>query len=97
MKKLIPFFLILIGCGSNDNEVTITKEEFKKLTGDTIKPEYPKPFKLIGGTENNAEVVLGSDRHEYIEFNWNSRSYNVLHSPECIKCKRIDTNSVTNK
>ena len=87
MKKLIPFFFILIGCGSNDNEVTITKEEYKKLTDYTIKSEYPKPFRLIGGTENNAEVVLGSDGHEYIEINQYRHSYNVLHSPECIKCK----------
>ena len=94
MKKLIPFFLILIGCGSNDNEVTITKEEFKKLTGDTINPEYPKPFKLLSERNSESRIVLGSDGHEYIEFNWETvadftdpRSYNVLHSPECIKCK----------
>lgn len=97
MKKLIPFFLILIGCGSNDNEVTITKEEYEKLTGDTIKPEYPKPFKLLSEGNSKSRIVLGSDGHEYIEFNWNSSSYNILHSPECIKCKRIDTNSVINQ
>lgn len=87
MKKLIPFFLILIGCGSNDNEVTITKEEYEKLTGDTIKPEYPKPFKLFSEGNSGSRIVLGSDGHEYIEINWNYTSYNVLHSPECIKCK----------
>ena len=87
MKKLIPFFLILIGCGSNNKEVTITKEEYKKLKGDTIKPEYPKPFKLLGKRRGESQIVLGSDGHEYIELNWSNNTYNVLHSPECIKCK----------
>jgi hypothetical protein len=96
MKKLIPFILILIGCGNND-EIVISKEEYKKLKGDTIKFEYPKPFALYVGNENNSHIVLGSDGHEYIEIDWDRTSYNVLHSPECIKCKRIDTNSVTNQ
>lgn len=100
MKKLIPFFLILISCG-NDDVVTIPKEEYNRLKGDTIKPEYPKPFKLYGYKNTSTRIVLGSDGHEYIEINWNRHSYNVLHSPECVKCKRIDTiihtNSVTNQ
>ena len=96
MKKLIPFILILIGCGNND-QIVISKEEYKKLKGDTIKSEYPKPFKLLGKKRGESQIVLGSDGHEYIELNWSSSSYNVLHSPECIKCKRIDTNSVTNQ
>ena len=90
MKKLIPFIFILIGCGNND-EIVISKDEYKKLKGDTIKPEYPKPFKLIGGVESNGQVVLGTDEHEYIEINRMEHSYNVIHSPECIKCKNVDT------
>lgn len=99
MKKLIPFFIILIGCDSNHNEVTLTKEEYKKLKGDTIKPEYPKPFKLFNEWNHSSHIVLGSDGHEYIEIVLKHRidTYNVLHSPECIKCMRIDTNSVTNQ
>lgn len=98
MKKLIPFILILIGCGNND-QIVISKEEYKKLKGDTIKPEYPKPFKLLGKRRGESQIVLGSDGHEYIEIILNYRidAYNVLHSPECIKCMRIDTNSVTNQ
>lgn len=96
MKKLIPFILILIGCGNND-QILISKEEYNKLKGYTIKLEYPKPFELIGGYGDNSQIVLGSDGHEYIEIDRYSHSYNVLHSPECIKCKRIDTNSVTNQ
>lgn len=86
MKKLIPFILILIGCGNND-QIVISKEEYKKLKGDTIKPEYPKPFKLLGKRRGESQIVLGSDGHEYIELNWSNNRYNVLHSPECIKCK----------
>ncbi len=87
MKKLIPLFLILIGCDSNNNEVTITKEEYRKLINYKIKPEYPKPFELLSEGNSKSRIVLGSDGHEYIEFNWVSSSYNILHSPECIKCK----------
>ena len=90
MKKLIPFILILIGCGNND-QIVISKEEYKKLKGDTIKPEYPKPFKLYGGYRSKSQIVLGSDGHEYIESNWATSSHIVLHSPECIKCKGVDT------
>ena len=36
MKKLIPFILILIGCENND-QIVISKEEYKKFKGDTIK------------------------------------------------------------
>lgn len=90
MKKLIPFFLILIGCGNND-VVTIPKEEYNRLKNDTIKPEYPKPFEVYTDTWHYGRIVLGSDGHEYIEVNWDRHSYNVLHSPECIKCKKNDT------
>lgn len=105
MKKLIPFFLILISCG-NDDVVTIPKEEYKKLKGDTIKPDYTKPFELFNDGNHISHIVLGSDEHEYIEIVLkHSRdprdTYNVLHSPECVKCKKVDTiihtNSVTNQ
>ena len=88
MKKLIPFILILIGCGNND-QIVISKEEYKKLKGDTIKSEYPKPFLLIKGEGHKSQIILGSDGHEYIEIvlNYRMDTYNVLHSPECIKCK----------
>ena len=88
MKKLIPFILILIGCGNND-EIVISKEEYKKLKGDTIKPEYPKPFELFNDGNHSSHIVIGSDGHEYIEIvlKYRADTYNVLHSPECIKCK----------
>ncbi len=92
MKKLIPFFLILIGCESNNNEVTITKEEYKKLINYKTNPEYPKPFEVFSEGNFESRIVLGSDRHEYIELKWketsiSTKQYNILHSPECIKCK----------
>jgi hypothetical protein len=89
MKKLIPIILIFIACGNNEN-VVISKDEYYKLTGDTISHKYPKKFKLNGGYANNLHIVLGSDGHEYIE-NMERYMYVLLHTPECIKCKSSDT------
>ena len=89
MKKLIPIIFILIACGNND-KVVISKEEYYKLTGDTISPKYPKKFELYGGLANNLHIVLGSDGHEYIENRIRYNTYALLHAPECIKCKSAD-------
>ena len=42
----IAIILTLISCGNDDSVVTIPKQEYQKLIGDTIQPIYPKPFTL---------------------------------------------------
>lgn len=75
------FIIFLIGCGSD--KVTISKEEYKKLKGDTIKPEYPKSVIIDGHTW---EVTLGSDGHEYVDNNAH-QEYICMHWIECKKCR----------
>ncbi len=86
---IILFVLTLISCGDDDNSVTIPKQEYQKLIGDTIKPIYPKPFKLntdgIGYLRNG--IVLGSDGHEYLVVtSYGHNAMNIEHYIDCVKC-----------
>ena len=79
--------ITLVSCG-DENSVTIPKQEYHKLIGDTLKPIYPKPFKLfdedIGIGDDG--IVLGSDEHEYVVTNNRSNSKSVEHYIDCVKC-----------
>ena len=101
IKQLISFFSIILLLGicldslvscNNDNSITISKDEYNKLIGDTLKPEYPKSFKIhygfnSGGSSNSTfHIILGSDNHEYIENDLHN-GYIFAHSPECKLCK----------
>lgn len=100
----ILFVLTLISCSGDDNSVTIPKQEYQKLIGDTIQQIYPKPFKLnfnsINNTTNdNTGIFLGSDGHEYLVIYKYTSSVNVEHYIDCVKCiERSKTrDSVKNK
>ncbi len=97
MKKLHPLYifpilLLLVGfsllVSSCRDNVTISKEEYQKLKGDTPKSEYPKPFKLYTeglGYDNRNGIVLGSDNHEYLV--WDAgNACNVEHYIDCKLC-----------
>lgn len=89
MKKILTLLILLLLVSCNDN-VTISKDEYEKLKGDTLHSEYPKPFKLhIEGLswENNAGIVLGSDKHEYLVWKFGSHGCNVEHYIDCKLCK----------
>jgi hypothetical protein len=93
----ILFVLALISCG-DDNSVTIPKQEYQKLIGDTIKPIYPKPFKLHTNGLNGEGIVLGSDGHEYLVINYQNSSFNAEHYIDCVKCiERTKTQDSLNK
>lgn len=84
---IILFVLTLISCSGDDNSVTIPKQEYQKLIGDTIKPIYPKPFTLnTDGLNREKCIVLGSDGHEYLVINYRNSSLNVEHYIDCVKC-----------
>lgn len=90
MKKtllLIGAMLLLVSC-KKPNTVEISKEEYKQLKGDTLKPKYPKPFELYtNGLDNFAEgIVLGSDQHEYLVNDIGSSSRTVEHYVDCELC-----------
>jgi len=85
---LIILTLFLFSCNES---VIISKEEYNKLKGDTVKPEYPKFFKLYtdGLSFSNREgIVLGSDDHEYLVIHYGSNGENIMHYVDCKKCKR---------
>lgn len=89
MNKLL-FVLVLFLIGCDDNTVTITKEEYRKLKGDTSKVIEPKIFKI--GEKNRGRnkfiVELGSDGHEYAHNIDNSyEAYVAFHYVDCQLCK----------
>ena len=99
MKNLLALFLVLafIGCSSDDT-VTISKDEYNKLTKDSIIDIYPKPFKInLNWIRFNKDdgIVMASDGHEYLVISGSTYSRNVEHYIECVKCskrwKKIDS------
>lgn len=91
-RKIFFAFIIiaLVSCG-DDNEVVLSKEQYQKLIGDTLKPTYPKPFELFrdGLKFGGDGIVLGSDGHEYliIDNNWSSSKEGTIeHYIDCVKC-----------
>ena len=95
MKKILLTLILLftlVACETATEQVTISKEEYQKLKGDTS--EYPKPFKLYTeglSYENSDGIVLGSDKHEYLVWNYGSNSCNVEHYIDCKLCKERST------
>lgn len=93
MKKILTLILLftLVACETATEQVTISKEEYQKLKGDTLLSEYPKPFKLhtegLSSFSNKDGIVLGSDKHEYLVWNYGSHSCNVQHYIDCKLCK----------
>lgn len=83
MKYFIYILVSLIFLSCNDT-VTLSKEEYEQLKGNTVKPEYPKIL-VIDGYKNN--IYLGSDNHDYIKYG-NSYGSNFEHYPDCKNCKK---------
>lgn len=96
MKKLIalPALLLLLSCG-NSETVTIPKNDYQKLIGDTIKPKYPKKVFINSNSGDNVkdfEVFLGSDGHEYQSHGESHIANQWTHYAGCELCKsRLDT------
>lgn len=103
MNKLAIITLIIVNalfsCGDNKNNVTITKEEYSKLKGDTINSGYPKPFSFKHDINNSTkpswtycewEIFLGQDTHEYLTNN-GINNLVLIHYPDCQKCLKRDS------
>lgn len=70
MKKVLFIScLLFIGCSEDSSEhITISKEEYKKLKGDTMLPEYPKKITVtfsVYPSVSHAEIIM-VDSCEYI-------------------------------
>jgi len=90
MKKLITILSVLFLFSCNES-VTISKKEYNKLKGDTVKPEYSKHL-IIGNDDENRNkflIQLGSDGHEYAHnINTYFYAYVCFHYIDCKKCKK---------
>ena len=97
---LVGFSLLVASCekasdsGFGD-QVTISKDEYQKLKGYTS--EYPKPFKLYTEGLSYDGIVLGSDNHEYLVWNYGYSSCNVQHYIDCKLCKERPLKSAADK
>lgn len=50
--------VFLSSCKNDHNEnVTLTKEEYKKLTGDTNRVKYPKIISIINNPDASAKHI----------------------------------------
>ncbi len=95
MKKfllLIGMMLMLASCKKAESDtVQISKEEYRMLKGDTVRPKYPKHFELYEKELNESQerngIVLGSDQHEYLITNDGLNSKNVEHYIDCELCQ----------
>ena len=101
MKKILTILILLftlVACETATEQVTISKDEYQKLKGDTS--EYPKPFKLYTeglSYENSDGIVLGSDKHEYLVINYAYNSCNVEHYIDCKLCEQRPLKSAADK
>ena len=98
---LVGFSLLVASCETATEQVTISKDEYDKLKGDTLKSEYPKPFKLytegLSSFGNSDGIVLGSDNHEYLVWNFGSHRCNVEHYIDCKLCEQRPLKSAADK
>jgi len=92
--KTIKILLLTFLLYSCNDTVTISKEEYKQLKGDTLKPEYPKSLR-IGSYYNKTNdrtaflIELGSDGHEYVHnYHAGYDAYVAFHYPDCKKCEK---------
>lgn len=87
------FTLLMVSCGPDDT-VTIPKEEYQKLKGDTIKPEYPREVYWINSLNsygnNQIAKVIKIENHEYLigEGYGSTHSFFLIHYPDCKFCKK---------
>lgn len=92
MKKFILSILVALLVSSCNESVIISKEEYNKLKGDTVKPEYPKLFSV---NDKDYSISLGSDGHEYYGIYLGIGGYSgetkFFHYADCKKCNLRDS------
>lgn len=85
-KILLLLFVLAASCSSNN--ITIDKEEYKKLKG--LPPD--KIFKV---DDRVYKVNTGSDGHEYYPLSVGEVRYSIgikdIHYPGCSLCSRLDS------
>lgn len=86
MKQTIIITLTLFLFSCNNDNVTISKEEYQQLKGDTIQSEYPKISKLPDKISLKADLItIIHDNHEIILW-LNGYGSQMIHKPDCKYC-----------
>jgi hypothetical protein len=90
MKKLFLILpLFLFSCG-NDNTIEISKEEYKKLKGDTATPEQSKEIIWFSNSGEQKIRTAKIENHEmmYGMYNGWIEGFYMVHHPDCKTCKK---------
>ena len=87
LGMVVGLLFTFISCGTNSDEVVISKEEYSKLKGEVVSKRtitFPKE-----STAENMDwkIIQGSNGHDYME-NGNGNGYILMHYIECNKCKK---------
>ena len=89
MKKLLTILsTIILLSGCDNNQVTISKEEYQKLKGDTIKPEYPITIKPISWTTDITLITIKNHEYLFAETRGTYGGIALTHFPDCKFCKK---------
>jgi hypothetical protein len=95
MKTFLSFLtvLLLVSCGPSSDQVVLSQEDYKKLVGDTIKPEYPKFISIDNSkagynTVGQVFISIGSDGHEYQLHEESEMADQWTHYGGCKKCQK---------
>lgn len=98
MKNIIIILGSLFLYSCNNDRVVLSQEEYRELKNEPI-PEYPKHFELYyGGLEYyETGIILGSDNHEYLVTNADSKYETVSHYVDCKLCKPQENGSKDKK
>jgi hypothetical protein len=93
MKNLALFALavtLFMSC-SDSNTVEIPVSEYKRLTGDTLQPKYPKKIVVYHRNWNDdCEINLASDGCEYLS-GGSGYGFWQVHYPQCSNSIHKDT------
>lgn len=90
MKQTITIIISLFLFSCNNDTVTIPKEEYKQLKGDTIKSEYPREIIWYLDKEEQKSYIVKIENHEMLIGNINRVGYSfyLTHYPDCKYCKK---------
>jgi predicted secreted protein len=91
MRKIIILSLFLASC-ANDNEVTISNEEYDRLRGvKKVVPESPKKI------DNEEFSIIKVDECEYLAYNIGFNKGILTHKGNCKFCQKRIENIIREK
>ena len=88
LSIVVGLLFTFISCGTNSDEVVISKEEYSKLKGEAIVTKRTITFPEGSGAGfDDWEIIQASDGHDYLD-NGGGNDQILMHYIECNKCKK---------